>query len=156
MQVTSSSISADLLQSLIAAARKKYQAGQNFDFDVSGQDANSASSASSASSSANSSAQGSPAISGSFQSASLVAVGTFSPDGTYNPFPKAQVDQEEAQVADYRQSTYADALQNFMTLAQIGSTGGSVGSASYSDTQSFTSSNGLVSGSFKSNFDLSA
>ncbi len=161
MQVgsSSSSLSAQL-QALQSAALGQYQAGSDFDFMV-GQagDASSGDDSSSATGSATGAAAGSTPgatpgagqLSGSFQSSSLYAVGTMGSNGVMQMFSPQQIQSEQDDLSKMRQSAYSDSLSNFMTLAQEG---GQMGGSSYTDQQSFTGDNGMISASFSSQFAL--
>jgi hypothetical protein len=135
------------MQALGSAALSKYQSDDDFDFTV--DDSGDASGAS-ATGSTGAGAQ----LSGSLKSGSLIAVGTMSADGQMVPFSAAQVQGEEAMAANMRQISFADSLQNFLTLAQAGSPDGQVGASSYSDQQQFTGDNGLVSTFSDTSFSL--
>jgi hypothetical protein len=172
MQVGSSGNSLQSqLQALESAALGQYQSsqlGQSFNFLLQTADNGSSSSSSSSTSSSSSSSTSSSSsssstasqssstgsgsgyqLSGSFTSDSLIAVGTMGPNGLI-PFSQQQVQSEENSVASAGQSAYADALQNFMTLSQAsGQQGGT-----YTDQQSYTSANGMVSANFDTSLTL--
>jgi hypothetical protein len=160
MQVGSSSSLAAQLQALESAAQAQYQAGSDFDFMVgqagaaSSGPAGGAAGASSGdpTAGATTGAAGAGQLSGSFQSTSLIAVGTVGANGAVQMFSPQQIQGEEDDVAKMRQSAFTDSLQNFMTLAQEG---GQMGASSYTDQSSFTGDNGLISASFNSQFSLS-
>ncbi|THD64341.1 hypothetical protein [Phenylobacterium sp.] len=134
MQVGSSAGMSPQLQALGSAALNKYQSGGDFSFTVDD--------------------GGGDQLSGNTQSGSLIAVGTISPNGQMDPFSPAQVQSEENMVANMGQASFADSLQNFLTLAQAGSPNGQVAASSYSDQQQFTGDNGLVSAYFNTSFSL--
>jgi hypothetical protein len=94
-------------------------------------------------------------LSGSVQTDSLIAVGTMTADGQMIPFSSAQVQSEEAMAANVGQLSYADSLQNFLTLAQAGSPDGQVSASSYKDSQQFTGDNGLIGVASFANYSLS-
>jgi hypothetical protein len=147
MQVGSSSLLPQL-QTLGSAALKKYESGGDFSFTVDDSD--------SADGSADAGASGGgDKLSGTFQTASLVAVGTMTADGKLQPYSAAQVQGEEDMVANMGQIAFADSLQNFLTLAQAGSSSGQLAASSYSDQQSFIGDNGLVSATYSTSFSLS-
>jgi hypothetical protein len=77
-----------------------------------------------------------------------------SEDGQVTLFPQAQIQSEESDLAQMRQTSYSDSLQNFMMLAQAGETNGQVGAATYADQQQFTGDNGLISASFDTSLTL--
>lgn len=167
MQVGSTSSLSSQLQALENAALGQYQSTQNFNFlltqanqtDDSSSSSDSASSGGGSSSSSSDSASQSSAsssaggyqLSGSFTGASVYAVGTFGTDGQLNYFSPQQIQSEQDAIATVRQSSYADALQNFMTLSQAG---GQIGSGTYNDQVSFTADNGLVGGNFDTSLTL--
>jgi len=93
-------------------------------------------------------------LTGSFQSSSLIAVGTFGPDGKMIPFSQQQIASEYQSVADASKSAYADALQNFLTLSKGADSDGGSSGTTYTDKSSFTSDNGLVSANFDATFSL--
>lgn len=137
------------LQALESAAENQYQAGSDFSFAL-----DQATAAQGAGGSSDSS--GASKLSGNFQSSVVYAVGTFNPDGSVNLFPPQQVQQELGDLANARQLSYGDTLQNFLTLAQAASPdGGPTQPASLTDSQQFTGDNGLVGASFTTHLDLS-
>jgi hypothetical protein len=148
MQVGSSAMLPQL-QALGSAALNKYQSGGNFSFTV---DDNAGSNVNSSSSTGSTSAGNQ--LSGSSKFGSLIAVGTLTPGGQLTPFSSAQIQSEETMVANMGQISYADSLQNFLTLAQAGSSNGQVGASSYTDQQQFVGDNGLVSTYFDTSFSL--
>jgi len=162
MQVGSGSSGSSLssqLQALENAALGQYQSSGNFNFllqqanqtdDSSGSTSTSSSSSSSTSSSSSSSnSNGGYQLSGSFVGSSLIAVGTMGPNGQMTPFSQAQVQSEESLANNARQTAYGNALQNFMALSKAG---GQLDS--FSDQESFTADNGLVSGNFDTSLSL--
>lgn len=152
MQVQSSTLWPQL-QALQSAALNQYQGG-DFSFTVGGDSGSGGGSASSASSSAGSTGSGGPQLSGSFQTSSLIAVGTMQ-NGKLDPFSAAQIQSEESMEANAGQLSYEDSLQNFLTLAQAGSPNGQIAASSYTDQQSFVGDNGLISASYNTSFSLS-
>jgi hypothetical protein len=144
VQIDATSSIASQLQALQTAASNQYDANQNFQFlvDQSG-DAQTTAAASSG-----------PQLSGSFQAGSLVAVGSVSAGGAVTLFPQAQIQAEETEAAQMRQTAFGDSLQNFMLLAQAGAANGQIGAATYSDQQQFTADNGLISMSADTNLSL--
>jgi hypothetical protein len=144
VHAAATSAPASPLQSLQTAAANQYDPAQNFDVlvDQPGDAPQTAGSA--------------PGyqLSGSFQSGALVAVGSVSEDGQVTLFPQAQIQSEESDLAQMRQTSYSDSLQNFMMLAQAGETNGQVGAATYADQQQFTGDNGLISASFDTSLTL--
>jgi hypothetical protein len=151
MQVGSSTSLSAQLQALESAAQTQYQDGGDFDFMV-GQASGSGSVGSSSSSSSSSGAAGSDGqLSGSFQSSSIMAVGTVGANGVVSLFSPQQIQDEQHDLAKMRQSAFSDSLSNFMTLAQAG---GQMGTSSYTDQQSFTGDNGAISANFSSQFSL--
>ena len=163
MKVGSTNDLSSQLQALENAALGQYQSSQNFNFllqqagqtDQAGGGSASSSSSSTSSgsstSSQSSSSSGGYELSGSFTGSSLYAVGTFGADGQLNYFSPQQIQSEQNAIATVRQSSYADALQNFMTLSQAG---GQIGGGSYNDQVSFTADNGLVGGNFDTSLTL--
>jgi hypothetical protein len=149
MQVQSQTTLWPQLQALQSAALNQYQSGGNFSFTVGGGSGSSANSSSSAGSTG-----AGPQLSGSFKSGSLIAVGTMS-NGQLDPFSSQQVQSEETMLANARQLSYEDSLQNFMTLAQAGSPNGQIAASSYTDQQQFVGDNGMISASFDTSFSLS-
>jgi len=135
------------IQALGSAALNKYQSGGNFSFNVND--------SGSGSSCAGSTAAGDQ-LSGSFKTESLIAVGTMTPSGQLDPFSSAQIQSEQAMVANMGQISFADSLQNFLALAQAGSPNGEVGTSSFTDQQQFVGDNGLVSVSFNTSFSLNS
>lgn len=148
MQVASSSALSSQLQALGIAALNQYQANGDFSFTVGGASANGDGGGASAGSSATG-----PAMTGSFSGASLIAVGTMS-NGQLDPFSPQQIQSEEDMVANMRQQSFADSLQNFLNLSQASSPDGQIAASSYSDQQSFTGDNGLVSVAFNASYSL--
>ena len=149
MQVGPTSGLSQPLQALEGAAQNKYQAEGDFSFAL-----DAAIAGQGVSPTAGGAAAG-PALSGSFRSQTVYAVGTFGPDGQINMFSQQQIDQEQAALADVRKQTYGDALQNFLTLAQAASPGGGpVQGASITDQQQFVGDNGLIGANLTTHFDL--
>jgi hypothetical protein len=154
MQIGSPSALSPQLQALGSAALGAYQGADDFDFSI-GDPEDGASGASGAPGAAGGAASGAT-LSGSMKSSSLIAVGTIDANGQMVPFSAAQVQGEEAMVSNMRQVSFADSLQNFLTLAQAGSPDGQVATSTYSDQQQFTGDNGLVSASFDTSFSLTS
>ncbi|HMA50588.1 MAG TPA: hypothetical protein VKP60_12595 [Magnetospirillaceae bacterium] len=157
MKIGSTNDLSSQLQALENAALGQYQSSQNFNFllQQTGQtgqaDSSSASSSSSSSTSSQSSSASGYQLAGSFTGGSIYAVGTFGANGQLNYFSPQQIQSEQNAIATVRQSSYADALQNFMTLSQAG---GQIGGGSYNDQVSFTADNGLVGGNFDTSLTL--
>lgn len=83
-------------------------------------------------------------------------MGAFNADGGVNLFAQQQVPQELGDLANARQLSYGDTLQNFLTLAQAASPeGGPTQPASLTRTQQFTGDNGLIGASFTTHLELS-
>jgi hypothetical protein len=149
MQVGSTSGLSASLQSLEISAQNQYQANGDFSFAVDQAMAAQGTGGSSPSG-------GASKLSGSFQSSSVYAVGTFGADGHVNLFSQQQIQQELGELANARETSYGDTLQNFLTLAQAASPdGGPTQPASLTDTQQFTGDNGLIGGSFTTHLELS-
>jgi hypothetical protein len=151
MQIGSPSALSPQLQALGSAALGAYQGADDFDFSI-GDPEDGASGAPGAAGGAASGAT----LSGSMKSSSLIAVGTIDANGQMVPFSAAQVQSEEAMASNMRQVSFADSLQNFLTLAQASSPDGQVATSTYSDQQQFTGDNGLVSASFDTSFSLTS
>src|ERR1700761_8958209 len=137
MQVGSSAGLWPQLQALGGAALNQFQGGA-FSFNVDDSDDDGASGAGSTGAG--------DQLSGSSKSGSLIAVGTMSASGKLTPFSAAQVQSEETMAAKMSQISFADSLQNFLTLAQAGSPSGQLAGASMTDQQSYTADNGLIAG----------
>ena len=143
-EVSSGTLSPQL-QALGSAVLNTYQSGGNFSFNAN---------YSGTSSSSAESTSASDQLSGNVKTESLIAVGTMTPNGQLDPFSPAQIQSEDAIVANMGQISFADSLQNFLALSQAGSQNGEVGVSSYTDQQQFVGDNGLVSMSINTRFSL--
>jgi hypothetical protein len=144
MQVGSAPGTSAALSALQTSAQDQYQDGSDFSFALT-------------QAMAGQGGATSPTLTlaGDFQSSSVYAVGTVGADGQVNLFSQEQIQQEQGALANARKLAYANALQNFLTLAQATSpTSEPLQASSLTDEQQFVGDNGLISASFTSQLSL--
>jgi hypothetical protein len=152
VQINSSTNLSSQLQVLENSALGQYQGGPSF-ADMLQQTSGSSSSTTNVNIKS-----GGDQLTGTFQTGALIAVGTVGANGQTQLYPQQQIDQEYAAVDRMGQTTYSNALQNFLTLSQqadaASPSGHAAGTSTYTDRASFVGDNGMISTVFNTNLTL--
>lgn len=152
MQVNPSTSLSSQLQVLENAALGQYQGGSSF-ANMLQQITDSSSSTTNVNVKS-----GGDQLTGTFQTGALIAVGTVGANGQTQLYPEQQIEQEYAAVDQMGQTTYSNALQNFLTLSQQANSaspsGQAAGTSTYTDQASFVGDNGMISTVFDTNLTL--